>query len=123
MSRTRQLVNQVTLKVKCLERSKTFYQGVAETLGFSLSREEEDHFYIDTLRITQGTNATQGAHFLFMAQNPGAVKLFYEVATSAGGKCIEAPVVKDSSQEEYKTLVLDPDGNHIEVIYRSPRYV
>lgn len=113
------LFDHITLKVRNLERSKEFYRAVVEGLGHTISKEESDHFYVDGLLIMQNPEPTQAVHLSFEAPNPAVVNSLHEVAIKAGCQCVSSPgaIIHDN----YSAMVLDPDGNNVEVIYRKSR--
>lgn len=115
----RRLVDHVTLRVRNLEKSKEFYRSLAETLGHSISKEDAGQFLLDGLLITQNPEPSHSVHLAFEAPNPAVVKLFHENALRAGCSCIRAPM--GTNPEQFATLVLDPDGNNIEVVFRASR--
>lgn len=118
MKRNQQrLVDHVTLKVKNLEKSKEFYRAVAETLGYTISYDEKDHFVIDGLKIVQNAEPSHSVQLAFHAQNPACVKLFHEAALNCGGRCLTPP--QTVSMDQFQARVLDPDGNNVEVLFRT----
>ena len=121
MNKHNRLVDHITLKVKNLERSKIFYRAIAETLGHAISQENQHGFYVDGLLITQDKDPSHSVHLSFHASNPGVVKLFHQTAVAAGGFCITPPQDAPVNQDQYAAVVMDPDGNNVEVFFRSTR--
>lgn len=119
--RQNRLVDHVMLRVKNLERSKEFYQAIAETLGHTVSYETHEGFSMDGLFITQDNQPSQSVHLAFQAANPGVVKLFHQTALQCGGRCLVAPDNSPAEQDQYAAMVSDPDGNNVEVVYRVTR--
>lgn len=116
--RRKQLFDHVVLHVKDLDQSKRFYRAIVETLGHTITGEAEKHFYINELEIRQNPETTKSVHIAFYAENPGAVKLFHESALRAGGKCMESP--RELLEHGiYTANVIDPDGNHVEAIFKG----
>lgn len=115
------LVNHITLRVRNLEKSKEFYRVLAETLGHTIAQEEKDHFYVDGLLVTQNPEASGSVYMSFEAPNPMLVKMFHESALQTGCECLAAPDYTCGQSSEYRAIVLDPDGNNVEVSYKSKR--
>lgn len=115
------LVDHITLRVKNLEKSKEFYRVLAETLGHTLSQEGKDQFYVDGLLFTQNPEATGSVHMSFEAPNPQLVKMFHQSALQKGCQCLSAPEDTCNAFNEYRAIVLDPDGNNVEVAYKAKR--
>jgi catechol 2,3-dioxygenase-like lactoylglutathione lyase family enzyme len=125
MNPNRRLVDHITLRVKNLEKSKEFYRLLAENLGHTIGREEHNAFYLDGLMITENTEPSQSIHLHFEASNPALVNLFHESALKVGCRSLKSPGynygLNFGDHMEYKSTVLDPDGNNIEVIFKSKR--
>lgn len=115
------IFDHINIKVRDLGRSKKFYKAIFESLGHACTKDEEDAFFIDELRISESkTFSTQCIHIAFQAINPGAVNLFHETAVKFGGKCNGAPGERKYHRNYYSAYVLDPDGNNIEAVYHGP---
>ena len=114
------LFDHINLHVRDLERSRTFYRSVAECLGFSITYEAENCFFIDELCVRQVQSNFHQVHFAFQAHNPALVRLFYETALSLGGTCNGAPSERKEGKTIFSAFVLDPDGNNIEAVYSGP---
>ncbi len=108
----------VVLHVKDINESKKFYRAIFETLGHTITGEAEDQFFIYELNIREDERPTSGMHIAFHAENPGLVKLFHEAALRCGGKCIGAPSER-AHRGVYTADIIDPDGHHIEAIYKN----
>lgn len=117
--RKSRIFDHVVINVKDINQSKKFYRAVVETLGHTITGEAKDQFFIDELNIRENPEVSSGCvHIAFYAESPGSVKLFHETALRCGGKCIGAPDERSFSGV-YASNIIDPDGNHIEAIYKS----
>lgn len=114
------LFDHIRLNVRDIKKSRDFYRSVTESLGLTITAEEQDHFYIDELGVFQGEGSFHKVHFAFQAQNPAAVKRFHETALMLGGKCNGEPAERKTTKSYFSAFVLDPDGNNLEVIYHGP---
>jgi catechol 2,3-dioxygenase-like lactoylglutathione lyase family enzyme len=63
-------------------------------------------------------------HTAFAARNRAEVDAFHAAAVRAGGIDNGAPALRDTARGYppgyYAAFVLDPDGNNIEAVFRSP---
>ena len=60
-------------------------------------------------------------HTAFVAKSPAEVDAFYGAAMGAGGTDNGAPAAREGQTTPiyYAALVLDPDGNNIEAVFRG----
>lgn len=116
--RKKRLFDHVVLHVKDLDQSKKFYRAIAETLGHTITREGQEHFFIDELEVRQNSETTKSIQLAFHAENPGSVNLFHETALRFGGKCLGSP--KECLEPGiYTAHVQDPDGNYVKAIFKG----
>jgi predicted lactoylglutathione lyase len=114
------LLDYVNLKVRDLNRSREFYKSIIESLGHTLSAEENTFFTIDELMVTEDPTVSQSIHLAFQATSPASVKLFYKTALQHGGMPKGEPGEIGQHIGHYSAFVLDPDGNIIEAVYHGP---
>lgn len=112
------LFQRLTLGVKDLKRSREFYQAVIETLGHTIHSSDESGFCVDELLIKQSPKPSQGVNLAFTAENPCLVNLFHETALKLGGICRKPPI-ENKEEGFYEAVVMDPDGNRIQAMYRK----
>lgn len=111
----------VELKVKDINKSKSFYRPVIESLGLTMSFDNGKTFCIDEFFVTESDDPSQAVHLAFRAPHPAAVKMFYEAAIQNGGMCNGAPGSRSFHANHYSAYVLDPDGNNIEAVFHDPQ--
>lgn len=115
--RKKRLFDHVVLHVKDLDQSRKFYRAIAETLGHTITKEGQEHFFIDELEVRQSPETSKSIQLAFQAENPGSVNLFHETALRFGGKCMGNP--KGIGQGTYMAHVKDPDGNCVQAIFKD----
>jgi catechol 2,3-dioxygenase-like lactoylglutathione lyase family enzyme len=115
------LIDHITLKVRNLNKSREFYRALAETLGFSISREEADRFFVEGLQIIQNSDPSHSVHLAFKAMNPASVRQFHDEAIKLGSSSLSAPAATFADQAHFSARVRDPDGNNIEVVYEHQK--
>lgn len=121
MKNHHRLIDHITLKVRNLEKSRVFYRSLAETLGFSIDREEADRFFVEGLQVIQNPEPTQSIHLAFKASNPASVRHFHDVAIKLGSHSLLAPAATYADKAHFSARVMDPDGNNIEVVYEHQK--
>jgi catechol 2,3-dioxygenase-like lactoylglutathione lyase family enzyme len=121
------MLDHVTIGVRDVERSKTFYDRALRPLGITRLYAEGDRFagYGVSPKAFfwigwRGTPQT-GAHIAFAAPDRTTVDRFYDEAIAAGGADNGKPGLRPHYDENYYgAFVLDPDGHNIEAVCRSP---
>lgn len=121
MKNQNRLIDHITLRVKNLEKSREFYRALAESLGFSISREETDRFFVEGLQIIQNPEPTKSVHLAFRASNPATVRHFHDEAVKLGSHSLSAPAATFADRAHFSARVKDPDGNNIEVVYEHQK--
>ncbi|KAL4900459.1 hypothetical protein BDW74DRAFT_161960 [Aspergillus multicolor] len=67
------------------------------------------------------TDAPQGLHFAFGADDRKAVDAFHEAAIQAGGKCNGKPGLRTEYHPNYyAAFIIDPRGNNVEIVCHLP---
>ncbi|KAL4792242.1 Glyoxalase/Bleomycin resistance protein/Dihydroxybiphenyl dioxygenase [Aspergillus venezuelensis] len=63
------------------------------------------------------TDAPQGFHFAFVADDRAAVDAFHTAALAAGGKCKGKPGLRSEYHPNYyAAFIWDPRGNNVEIV-------
>lgn len=127
------MFDHVSIGVRDLDRSRTFYDGALAPLGFVRLFENrraacygppgfvgESPFAV----IAHGDQATPpgpGLHVAFSAPDRAAVDAFYAAALRLGGRDDGPPGVRlNYDPGYYAAFVLDPDGYRLEAVVHEP---
>lgn len=120
------MLDHISINVTDLERSKVFYAGALEPLGYAIAGE-----YPGAIGVTnpggawefslRKKEAATPAHIAFGVETRALVDAFHAAALTAGGSDNGAPGPRPHYHEGYyAAFVLDPDGNNIEVVCHKP---
>lgn len=122
------VISHITLGTNNMDRSRVFYDGVMQVLGFQkldkppgkpLAYEKNG---IPTLYIyvpEDGRPATwgNGTHIAFIADTKEAVERFHQTGLQLGGSCAGKPCPRPHYGENYyASYVRDPDGNKLQAV-------
>jgi catechol 2,3-dioxygenase-like lactoylglutathione lyase family enzyme len=122
------MLDHVSIGVRDVERSKSFYDRALAPLGITRLYAEgtsaagygispKAFFWIGTRETPQ-----TGAHIAFAAPDRATVERFHKAAMAAGGRDNGPPGVRPHYHPDYYgAFVLDPDGHNIEAVCRSPQ--
>jgi catechol 2,3-dioxygenase-like lactoylglutathione lyase family enzyme len=133
------MLDHTGIVVSDLAKARRFYDAVAKALGlgtvdngadaFLLGRSADQaipYLWIGTLRPTYWAAGSRAGlnqmHVAFVAKDEAAVQEFYRAALAAGGRDNGTPGPREGSGGYYGAFVLDPDGNNIEAVARSPKF-
>jgi len=119
------MFDHVCLEVLDFERSKRFYGGVMDFLGYRIWASGDDyigygtqdrpHFWLN--QAAQSGNSTKNVHVAFPAKSREMVRGFFRVALESGGVAEGEPGLRPEYHKDYYgAFVLDPEGNNIEVV-------
>lgn len=128
------MIDHISLNVGDVKTSRDFYLATLKPLGYEeiYSMEDVANFGVGITGCSFGENketrvwlSGEGEHtkihLAFQAKSEKMVQEFHEAALMAGGKCNGAPGPRPQyGPHYYGAFVLDPDGNNIEAVYRSP---
>lgn len=122
---TGRLIDHVHLRARDFPKARTFYQAVAEALGFTIESQGEDwlqldELYVDAAAREPAASTPTHVHLAFQAKDIEMVDAFYQAALAAGGTDNGAPGERPYHPGYYGAFVLDPDGNNIEAVYHGP---
>ena len=122
------MLDDVSLGVGDIERSRRFYDAALRPLG--LVRVDLDHGSVSGYSAAPGAHANEltitsdlelaslvpAADLSFRARNPAAVDAFHVAALAVGGRDGAPPALRPHYHPSYySAVVVDPDGHRIEV--------
>ncbi|MBY3321151.1 VOC family protein [Rhizobium leguminosarum] len=131
------MLHHASFGVSNIESAAEFYDAVFAPLGYFRVWEDlrpgeanqaigygllggGDKFAIK-LRGANATPPGQGHHLAFVAPNREAVNLFHMAALAHGGYDNGAAGLRQHyGPDYYAAFVIDPDGNHIEAVCKTP---
>ena len=128
MSERRVVIDHLTIGVRDLERSRSFYRAVLEPLGFEergpWSDERREIAFgaegADDFAISPEYEPGGQLHIAFAADSRGAVDAFHAAALAAGAGDNGAPGERpEYAPGYYGAFVLDPDGHNVEAVFHG----
>ncbi len=111
------LIDDTHLRVSDLEKSKRFYQAVAECLGTDRFQFADGYFTCDELFVSPADGEISRVHLAFQTDSRSKVDEFYEVALANGDTDNGRPGERNYHPGAY---VLDSDGHNIEAVNHGP---
>lgn len=118
------MLNHVSIGVRDVAKSKTFYDATLHALGYACLSEGEGSlgygtkavaFWISTSKHPVPANEKSGLHFCFDAPTRKSVDAFHAAALKSGGRDNGPPGLReDYGASYYAAFVIDPDGYRIE---------
>lgn len=130
------MLHHLSLGVHDIDRAAAFYDAALAPLGYtrvwSDLRPGEAGQAVgygapgggDKLAIKADDDARApgaGFHIAFAAPNRPAVDAFHAAATAAGGRDNGSPGLRlHYGPTYYSAFVVDPDGHHIEAVFKGP---
>ena len=124
------ILDHIDLRVKDLERAKTFYGELLPALGFTCDRSDETWgtFYsaggdkpAEFFGFTEDRqHAPNETRISFWAESRAEVDRLAELVREIGGKNLEGPeLCREYSPGYYALFFEDPDGNKLEICFRE----
>ncbi len=121
------MLNDVSIGVRDIARSKAFYDSVLQAIGYRRLSEGEDSlgygkedvvFWINLADSPVPDDPKSGLHFCFVAPDRDSVAVFHAAALAAGGRDNGKPGIRaDYSPDYFAAFVADPDGYGLEAVY------
>lgn len=109
------------IRVRDLDRSRSFYETVLASLEHERSGEGGDRW--NDLVIAPASEErppTAGLHLAFVARSRDEVDAFWRVGTAAGFASDGEPGPRPEYHADYYGgFLLDPDGNSVEAVYHG----
>jgi catechol 2,3-dioxygenase-like lactoylglutathione lyase family enzyme len=119
------MLDHAAVYVTDFDRSKQFFAGALEPLGYSIVAEGDgfaafaDATGFDFAMFRR--DPAGGAHVAFKCDDRPTVDAVYAAAIAAGGTDNGAPGIRAHYDENYyAAFVRDPDGNNIEAVCKKP---
>ena len=118
-------IDHASMNVTDLERSKAFYTGALQPLGYSLMFEIEGFLGFGDARMPSlgvvERGPTGGGHIALTAPDRATVDAFHQAAMAAGGTDNGEPGLREHYHPTYyAAFVRDPDGNNLEAVCHKP---
>ena len=120
------MIDHISITVRDLAQSATFYQSVLSTIGFAKLVEKPGtvgfgkrypEFWLNHRPEVDGHGVGEGFHVCLRARTTGQVQEFHKLATKLGAKSDGEPGLRPRySDNYYAAFIRDRDGNRIEVV-------
>ena len=136
------MIDHLSVAVRDIDRSRTFYDAVMAALGharlmneeaadyvasgYGVAGSHEPGFWVGADREPKPDAATEvlapaGQHIAFAAGTRAQVDAFHAAGLAAGGRDNGAPGLRAQYHESYYAgFLIDPDGHHIEAVCHLP---
>ena len=120
------MIARVSIGVRDVDRSKSFYDAALEPLGYKCIRQartligygygrDSIAFWVVSAERPVPADEKSGLHFCFVAPSRAAVDAFHSAALRVGGCDNGAPGLRvQYGPDYYAAFVIDPDGYRIE---------
>ena len=123
------MIAHISIGVRNIETSKSFYDAALEPLGYKCLRaarslvgygygRDSISFWVFQAERPVPADEKSGLHFCFAAPDAAAVDAFHAAALRAGGRDNGAPGLRPIyGPDHYAAFIIDPDGYRIEAYY------
>jgi predicted lactoylglutathione lyase len=115
------MIAHVSLPVRNLQRSKSFYLKALSPLGYRNNMEYDEAAAFNDGKNTDFWISQQDkivpTHIAFEATSSAQVAAFHTAALAAGGKNNGTPGYRDYWPGYYAAFVHDPDGHNVEAVW------
>jgi len=118
----RSIFDHVQLGVSSRAESERFYRTVLEPLGIPVVSDTDDGIMFAHFAIREDRPVSNEVHLAFQASTNEQVDAFHRAGVEAGYRDNGAPGPRyeDFAPGIYAAYLLDPDGNNVEAVHRSP---
>lgn len=132
---TGEVISHITIGLSDLERDRTFYKAVLETLGLVELPEESDEtsagfglagcelpvVYVQSAFDGRPATWGNGTHTAFAAPSRAVVDRFHAAGIALGAVCEGPPGLRPNySAHYYAAYIRDPLGNKLQAVCRNP---
>ncbi len=117
-------IDHVTLRVRDLAVSRTFYEAALDPLGVRVLEAGDGVVFgpdgAEDFALAQGDPPSGPLHLAFLAAGREQVDAFHRAALAAGGQDNGAPGLRPHYHPGYYgAYVIDPDGNNVEAVFHD----
>jgi catechol 2,3-dioxygenase-like lactoylglutathione lyase family enzyme len=118
----RSIFDHVQLGVSDRAESERFYRTVLAPLGIPIVSETAEWIMFAHLAIRDDRPVSTNVHVAFQAGSNEQVDAFHRAGVAAGYRNNGAPGPRyaEFAPGIYAAYLLDPDGNNVEAVHRSP---
>ena len=123
------MIDHISLGVRDLRASITFYQAALEPLGMRMIVDQATRagfgskypeLWLNARAAMALVAADTGSHLCLRARTTSAVDAFYRQAIAGGGWDDGPPGLRQATQVVYyAAFVRDPDGNNVEAVHHT----
>lgn len=124
------MIDHVSIGVRDVSRSRTFYDAALEALGYARLSQDEASLGYGREQVQLCVNAAarpvepdmeSGLHVCFAAPTRKSVDAFHRAALAHGGRDNGGPGLReDYGADYYAAFVVDPDGYRLEAYCSQP---
>ncbi len=136
------MIDHLSVAVRDMARSRTFYDAVMAALGHARLMNEENEVFVSSGYGIAGSHepgfwigadsvprpdaatevlAPMGQHIAFAAGTRAQVDAFHAAGLAAGGQDNGAPGLRPHYHDNYYAgFLIDPDGHHVEAVCHTP---
>lgn len=121
------MIDHITFRVSDVEKSKTFYEKLFASLGYTIAFGKDGVFHAFDIgdglfEITQSEDnqVLTKTHIALRVKSKKEVEAFHKAGLEAGGEDNGAPGPRpDYTETYYAAFIFDPDGHNIEAMIDS----
>lgn len=120
------MIDHISIQVRDLSASRTYYMSVLKPLGFDILADRPatvgfgkryPEFWLNARPDAAPLPPEIGSHVCLRAGSRDVVEAFHRIALANGAKDDGAPGTRQGQMTEYfGAFIRDPDGNRIEVV-------
>jgi catechol 2,3-dioxygenase-like lactoylglutathione lyase family enzyme len=125
--RERGLVDHLWIRVGDLAAAKRFYVAAAPYTGFPMANDAGEPERVQfagtaaSFSVVAGEQPSEHVYMSFAADGDEAVDAFHDALAGAGRGSVESPAERVGEEgRAYAAVVLDPDGNSVELVHHGP---
>lgn len=116
---SRRIFDHVDVHASDYAESVRFYETVLAPLGIPKLLEHERWTSFTNLNVVDRKPPTGNVHICFYTRSREEVDAFHRAGVEAGFRSNGVPGYRDYDVGYYASYLLDPDGKHVEALYRD----